>query len=108
MRVRMKQYIGRLLKGIPLVYVIQVDGDSRLLEHWANYGHVHEWGVRGHGSLQLAYDMLRDATGDDKMSAALQHSFQRRYIAPLALGRGWRMTEGAVLKAVAALAHEQN
>ena len=97
MRVRMKLYVGRLLKGIPLVYVIQVDGDSRLLEHRASYKHVHAWGVRGGASLQLAYDMLIDATGDAKIAQAMQHGFQRRCIVPLPYNQPWKMSEGTVL-----------
>ena len=103
MRVRMKTYVGRLCKGIPLVYVIQVDGDSRMLRHKATYRQVHEWGVRGGGSLQLAYDILYDATGDLKLSYKLHHAFQRDYIVPLARSHVWKMSEVTVLKAAATL-----
>ena len=99
MRVRMKLYVGRLLKGIPLVYVIQVDGDSRLLQHKADYNYVHAWGTRGTGSLQLAYDMLYDATSDAKQAQAMQYQFQRSHIVPLPSNQPWTMTEAAVLKA---------
>lgn len=107
MRVRMKLYVGRLLKGIPLVYVIGLDGDSRLLPHRGAYGRVHEWGTRGAGSLQLSYDILIDATGNDKIAFSIHRAFQRRFITQLALGREWKMTEAAVHKAAVTLKAEQ-
>jgi Family of unknown function (DUF6166) len=104
MRVRMKTYVGRLMQGVPLVYVIQIDGDSRLLEFKATYGRLHEWGRSGAGSLQLAYDLLLDASGDADVALTIHHAFQQKYIIPLARHRKWKMTERSVLSAAVLLA----
>jgi hypothetical protein len=111
MRVRMKTYVGRFCKGIPLVYVIQVDGDSRFLRRHSelcDYGHLHQWGRRGPGSLQLAYDLLYDATQDAYVAGCWHEAYQRAFISRLSRAQGWRMSEQAVLKAAVTLTKEKH
>lgn len=110
MRARMKQYVARLCKGTPLVYVIQADGDTRFLRRHpelCEYGSVHRWGCLGAGSLQLAFDLLYDATQDAFTAGCLHEAFQRRYIAKSSPRHEWRMSEAAVHKAAVILSEQQ-